>query len=286
MTEYYNIAGVTLSLAGDDLPARGPLEPFACGKTENPDVRVKVVSKPAGAATEYDYSDRGASWAKLGGGGWYYSYLHDDGAIVSDALISGDWSDIVVYANPGAGYREIFLKPTLETLFYNICLLHKGIALHSAAVEWEGRGIVFSAPSGTGKSTQADLWVNNYGAEYINGDRPVLKSDGGRLFVCGTAWSGSAGIYRNARVPLAAVFFIEQHPENLIEPLSAAGALKLILPRCFLPYQDRAMMALAMDNIEDIVSRAACWLLKCTPDLRAAELARECITKRNFLEKE
>lgn len=47
--------------------------------------------------------------------------------------------------------------------------------LHSAYIRHRGRAILFSAPSGTGKSTQASLWAQYAGAEIINGDRALLQ---------------------------------------------------------------------------------------------------------------
>ena len=279
MIEYYNIAGIKMKIAGEALPERGPLQPFACGHFDKPDVSVTLVSQPASIEPAYHYTDRGVHWAKLDDGRKYYCFFRDDGIIISGALVSRDWGNIEVYANPNATYAEYFMKPTLEAIFYSVCLLHNGIVLHSAAVEWDGSGIVFSAPSGTGKSTQADLWVKHYSAGYINGDRPLLKFIGGELFGCGTAWSGSAGLYRNVCVPMAALVFLEQYPENRICPLDPAEALKRILPRCFLPYHDREIMALAMDIIDAIVLRTACWRLQCTPDIGAAELVKKCITE-------
>jgi len=283
MTEYYQIAGIKISITGPVLPARESLRPFLCEPYEKPDTAIALAGEPVNVKPVYHFSDRGAHWAKLDGDNKYYCFFRDDNIIISDALISGDWSKISVYANPCKSYREYFIKPVLETLFYNICILHRGIALHSAAVEWEGAGIVFSAPSGTGKSTQADLWVKNYGATYINGDRPILKFIDGGLFVCGTAWSGSAGMFKNMCVPMAALVFLEQYPENKIYPIAAAESLKLILPRCFLPYHDREMMALAVDIIGAVISRTACWRLLCTPDEGAAELVKECITENRSL---
>ena len=55
----------------------------------------------------------------------------------------------------------------LETLL----LKYDGLLLHSSFIRWRGEGILFSAPSGTGKSTQADLWVKYEDAEILNGDR-------------------------------------------------------------------------------------------------------------------
>ena len=90
-------------------------------------------------------------------------------------------------------------------------------------------------------------------------------------------------MFKNMCVPMAALVFLEQYPENKIYPIAAAESLKLILPRCFLPYHDREMMALAMDIIDAILLRTACWRLQCTPDIGAAELVKKCITEnRNF----
>jgi len=283
MVEYYRIAGIKIKISGEILPERGSLQPFVCEHFKKPDAAITLVNKPTNLKPEYSYSDRGVNWARLDGGSKYFNFSLEKDTIISDALISPDWSEIEVYFNPATGNKEYFMKPTMEALFYNICLLHNSISLHSAAIVWRGNGILFSAPSGTGKSTQADLWVTNYGAEYINGDRPLLKLDGERLYVCGTAWSGSAEIYKNVCVPLLALVFVEQFPENRIYPLDNAEALKRVLPRCFLPYNDREMMALAMDIIDAIIAHADCWRLQCTPDIGAAELVKKCIMEnRNF----
>jgi hypothetical protein len=220
-------------------------------------------------------------WAKLDDGSRFLNFFYQEkGGIVASLLISPDWSKIDVYWLYVNSYASFMLNPVIAILFNNICLFHKGIALHAAAIEYNGGAIAFSAPSETGKSTQADLWVKHFGAEYINSDRPLLRFIDDELCVCGTAWSGLSPVYTNKRVPLDTLVFLEQHSENIIEKLDPVEALKKMLPRCFLPYQDRDMMELAMDNIEAVVLRADCYLLKCTPELAAAELVRDAIQKK------
>ena len=272
MDEHYNIAGIHIKLTGDALPLREALEVFKCEPVEKPDTAIRVFSKPLNIEPVYNYTEGRKRWGKLNDGRKVLSFSG------MDAAISPDWSEIEAYVHPALFTKMRFMNPFMELLFYNTCLLHKSIVLHAAAIEYNGGGIVVSAPAGTGKSTHCDLWTENYGAEYINGDRPLLRIVGDEPVVCGTAWSGTASIYKNVRVPLTAIIFIEQHPENIIEKLDIVPALQKMIPRCFLPYHDRDFMALAMDNVEAVITRADCYLLKCTPDLEAAELVKKCIT--------
>ena len=282
MTEYYRIGGIYISITGEFIPPREPLKIFICEPVADPDVRISIVGEPFRSAAPPVFSERGAVWRKSEGGGWLYSFSHDDTIIVS-AVIDSRWREVELYINQNKTYDSYFMKPALETLFYNICLKNGGVVLHAAAIEWNGAGVVFSAPSGTGKSTQADLWVRRLGATYINGDRPLLMVQDDETFVYGTAWSGSAGIYKNTRAPLTALIFLEQYPVNMIHALNPSETLKYILPRCFLPYHDRELMGAAMDNIEAIIARTDCWLLRCLPDAGAMDLVRKCVmTSRKF----
>lgn len=49
--------------------------------------------------------------------------------------------------------------------------------MHGVVISWKGRGYMFTAPSGTGKSTHASLWKKYLGddVEIINGDKPILN---------------------------------------------------------------------------------------------------------------
>ena len=282
MTEYYRIGGICISITGETLPPREPLLIFTCDAIESPDVRISIAGEPFPAESPPVFSERGAVWSKADGGSWLYSFNHDDTVVVS-ASIGSHWREVELYINPNKTYDAYFMKPALETLFYNICLKHGGLVLHATAIEWMGAGIVFSAPSGTGKSTHADMWVERLGATYINGDRPLLMIEDDETFAYGTAWSGSAGIYINTRAPLAALVFLEQYPVNMIHALNPSETLKYMLPRCFLPYHDRGLMGSAMDNIEAITARTDCWRLRCLPDEGAMELVRKCVmTNRKF----
>ena len=80
--------------------------------------------------------------------------------------------------------------------FYMKLLKHQGFMIHASAVEKEGKAYLFSAPSGTGKSTHAQL-----------GGRRSKENRFGSLtmtspqFVCKTAYFMHAGL-RSAGKPI------------------------------------------------------------------------------------
>ena len=106
-------------------------------------------------------------------------------------------------------------------------LLCKGLILHSSFIVHQGKSILFTAPSGTGKSTQAALWERYAEAEIINGDRSVVWYDEAsqRFMSSGLPFCGSSGINKVRTVPLGAVVFIEQSPSNsaVAQPESVAA---------------------------------------------------------------
>lgn len=162
-------------------------------------------------------------------------------------------------------------------LFRNSILFHQGVVIHASAVEWNGRGILFSAPSGTGKSTQARLWKENMGARILNDDCPCIRRAEDKNYVYGTPWSGSSDEFINDCAPISAIIVLEQSDENIIQRLESNAAVSMLMPRCFLPFYNRDIMNLALNNFENIISSTPVYLLKCRPDIEAVELVHQCV---------
>ncbi len=152
------------------------------------------------------------------------------------------------------------------------------LMLHACAVDYRGRALCFSAPSGTGKTTHARLWQGFFGAELINDDKPVLRRQSGVWRCFGSPWCGSSGRGENRSAPLAAICFIERGTENRIEQLTPAEAFPLFmsqtvyaLPRreleLFLPLADRLLREVPQ------------YIITCRMDAAAAYCARDVIFK-------
>ncbi len=104
--------------------------------------------------------------------------------------------------------------------------------LHAAYIVHEGKAILFTAPSGTGKSTQAEFWRTWNGAEIINGDRALISRRDGVFHAHGIYASGTSGICKNVSAPIGAVILLEQGARNEIRQIRGRELFSRILEQC------------------------------------------------------
>lgn len=164
----------------------------------------------------------------------------------------------------------LLLNSTDQTLRY-IMLYHKVFTIHSSAIAVNGSGIIFSAPSGTGKSTHTALWQKYYNAEIINDDSPFISADADNVMLHGSPWAGTTGINKNVSVPLRAIVFLQQAPENSITPIMSLQALQYLLRELLKPC-DRQLIDNTYTMLNLVLASVPCYLLKCTPDKEAADV--------------
>lgn len=206
------------------------------------------------------------------------SQNNDINTAMDHMLVNRQWSQAVVHMNDKYNIGQSILKgPIGEILFRNCILFHSGFVLHGAAIEWREQGIIFTAPSGTGKTTQANLWKRYKGATMVNEDRPAIRLVEDEVYVYGTPWNGSSPKSRNVYFPLKAIVIIERAKTNQVHRLSRAEGMKRLLPRCFLPYHNEELMERAMKNVAEILDRVPIYHLYCKPDKEAVERVYECM---------
>lgn len=152
-----------------------------------------------------------------------------------------------------------------------------GLVMHGSAISYEGKGIVFSAPSGTGKSTHAGLWVQQYGerVRHINDDKPAIRFDEDAPVIYGTPWSGKTDINSNSSAPLKAIVFLEQASENKIQPLSVSDAVMYIYRETVRPFYDEMLGLKVLETAERLIQSVPVFLLKCTISQQAVELVKD-----------
>ena len=155
--------------------------------------------------------------------------------------------------------------------------MRDGMPLHAALVEKDGYGVVFLGPSGMGKSTQAKLWVEYQGADFIIGDRPGLRRIDGQWIGFGMPWDGKDGIHQQKQVPIRALISLEQAPENSIRRLTKQEAMIVLLNQVMMPMWDDAAMALLTPLMGQLATEIPFYHLKNLPNKEATELTREVI---------
>ena len=175
------------------------------------------------------------------------------------------------------------LDNLLDASELELLLTRLGVfSLHSSLVRRaEGDSILFTAPSGTGKSTQADLWVEYAGADILNGDRSMLRRVDGVWTAFGSPFAGSSSIFRNESAPVRALVVLRQAPENTIRRLSLAEAFRAIYSESVLPRWHTEAHQRVISLVTEIVSETPVYLLACTPDDRPVTLLKKTLEGEN-----
>lgn len=140
--------------------------------------------------------------------------------------------------------------------------------IHSSFISINGKAVLFSAPCGTGKSTQAALWEKHRGAEVINGDKAGVIVENG-VYACGVPFCGTSGICKNKIFPFGAIVLLSQAKTNSIKRLGGAEALHGIMQNIYLDFIAPDEQLKCADLIIELLSDIPVYHLGCTPDERA-----------------
>ena len=154
------------------------------------------------------------------------------------------------------------------TLFYLSALeyrmIRKGdLVLHSSYILDQGQAVLFTAPSGTGKSTQAYLWQDVRGSQIINGDRALLQKGEDGWFAGGWPMSGSSGISTPRLAPIRAVIVLSQSSQNLGHRLSPEEGFEALKKEIVLRPWSSGDIELAREKLQDFCSMIPVYAYAC-----------------------
>ena len=168
-------------------------------------------------------------------------------------------------------------RKIVEELFDYDCLL-----FHGSVVAVDGQGYLFTAKSGTGKSTHTRLWREVFGerAVMVNDDKPILRFTPDGALVYGTPWNGKHCLGENICVPLKAVCILERGEENRIRAVTPKEALLMLVQQSNRP-RDPRRMGTYLDLLDALAKSAAFYRLACNMEHEAAEVAYRAMSREN-----
>ena len=172
------------------------------------------------------------------------------------------WSD--EYLEELAVYRKIAERmPAYDTFLF-----------HGSAVAVDGRGYLFAAKSGTGKSTHARLWQEMLGDRfvYVNDDKPLIRITAEAALVYGTPYDGKHHLSSNIAVPLEAVCLLDRGETNSIRQIRAGEAFPRLMQQAYIP-RDREAFEKTMALLQALTKRVRFYELFCNMDMEAARVA-------------
>ena len=157
-------------------------------------------------------------------------------------------------------------------------LLREGrLIAHACLVATPEGGILFSGPSGIGKSTQGELWQTHAGARVINGDRPVLYRKNGLWLACGSPYAGSSQYYVNEAVPVRALVLLGQASDCSIRPMKPGEAFRGLWKGMTVSDWDPSQAKLAVELCAAAAAELPFYALDCTPDEAAVRLLQNTL---------
>jgi hypothetical protein len=146
-----------------------------------------------------------------------------------------------------------------------------GFLVHASSAIRNGRAFLFSGVSGAGKTTMARLAPPD--AALLTDEISYVTLQQDLYTAVGTPFFGElARVGENLRAPIECVYLLAKGPENKIEPLEGADAVRGLLENILFFARDPEFVKLVFDAAFEFVGRVPIRRLTFVPDARVWEL--------------
>ena len=189
-----------------------------------------------------------------------------------------DGEEVVIHCLPQAFPYYLNSIGCFNCVGIERLLFARGMFLfHCSYVDDRGGAVLFSAPSGGGKTTQATLWERYAGATMVNGDRAVLEAGEEGFIAHGLPIAGSSGVFLNRSLPVKAIFVVKKADEDRVERLSHQEAFEAVFSELTINTWNHAFVLAAVDFAMNLAASLPVYRLYCRIDAGAVEAAREVL---------
>ena len=186
-----------------------------------------------------------------------------------------DFEGLPVYKIEGFRLERTALQRKIAEKLFE----YDTVLFHGSVIAVDGEGYLFTAKSGTGKSTHTRLWREMLGdrAVMVNDDKPFLRVTPDGIRVYGSPWNGKHGLGNSIDVPLKAICILERGEQNEIHRVSAKETVPILLQQSNRPQQS-ASLPKYLELLEQITNNTAFYRLKCNMDPEAALIAYQTMS--------
>lgn len=215
-----------------------------------------------------------------GKGGFQRSFFDAPRDLNAYSLVSYNYAEGIIdipYLEKGSMCVSQMSNSFYHLGLEGIMIRENRLCFHAACVDTPLGGILFSGPSGIGKSTQAQLWCDRRGGRLINGDRPILSLEGERVLAWGSPYAGSSRCYVNESCPVTAIVLLRQAPSCSLRRLGLAEAVRRIYAGLNVHTWDRFFVTRACDLVMEAASRVPVYELACTPHEEAVSVLENAL---------
>ncbi len=202
-----------------------------------------------------------------------YRFFRSQSQPSSVMFANGDWTDVKICRGINGKYSE----ELMTTAVYSKLCEKDTLLMHASVVDLGGNGVVFTGPSGIGKTTQARLWEEHLGATIVNGDKVLIRAFDNAVYSYGAPWSGSSPYCLNKKSELKGIAVLLQGNKNSIRRLDFVEATARVLPHIFMHHWDESCVERVLATFDNVLKSTPVWLLECKPDEEAVKITKEAI---------
>lgn len=225
---------------------------------------VKLANTPIGASVLYESTKR-----------FCRDYLTDEAAAFSVAVTPEDIDYERERSEPGYHFTDAYLETlALYRQISEGLLDYETLLFHGSAIAVDGEAYLFTAKSGTGKSTHTRLWREYFGerAVMVNDDKPLLRITQNGVTVFGTPWDGKHHLSANIAVPLKAVCILERSRENHIEAVTPRDAWPMLMQQSSRP-SEPVKLSQVMELVDRLSKGVRLYRLGCNMQPEAVKIS-------------
>lgn len=184
----------------------------------------------------------------------YYAYYEEKSETEAAIILNRD------------GIKDLHIDPVFTSLLsLERRLVSKdALILHCAYVEYKGKAILFSAPSETGKTTQANLWGKYKNSFTINGDKALLQKVDNQWIAQGWPVCGTSEICNNITTPIGAIVMLSQGKTDTVRKLGAFESFPQLYSQITANTWNRNFVENNMRLIEQLADDIPIYHLSCT----------------------
>lgn len=214
-----------------------------------------------------------------------YDYCKD--YIIADAV-----PDITASVSEAQLEAERAASPDASEWYCEALCIYRSIAeqlpaldravFHGACISTGGSAYLFTAPSGTGKSTHIALWRKYIGNEVgiVNGDKPILKI-GDTVTAYGTPWAGKESWQRNTSAPLEALCVISRGTSNAVRRLTTDECINTLMSQIYLP-KDAGALGSTIGLLGRLIENVPVYIIECDISEQAVKSSFEALTGKPY----
>lgn len=154
---------------------------------------------------------------------------------------------------------RLFTMAEIPYLFLD----HEAFILHASYILREGKAVLFTAPSGVGKSTQAGFWHDCCGTEVINGDRVLITRNDDQYFANGIYLTGKSGLCQNVTAPIDQIILLEQGQKNELREIRPYELFLRVLCQCTYNMNAEVQCSAITGLLEDLFKSVPVHCYRC-----------------------